>query len=64
MTKGEVSLSLSKIGTLSEICRNNRDNSLSIEEVNAILPFAKEAKEAIEKVSKYALDNFNSANEE
>ena len=64
MTKGEVSLSLSKIWTLSEICRNNRDNRLSIEEVNAILPFAKEAKEAIEKVSKYALDNFNSANEE
>lgn len=64
MTKGEIYLALSKIGTISEICRRYHDRELSEPEADKILPFAQEAKEAVEIVAKYALDNYNSTNKE
>lgn len=65
MTQGEILSALAPIDTFIEICKESlcRNSAIGINEVNTILPFAKSALSAAEKVSHFALEHFNSRDE-
>jgi len=63
MTQGEILSALTPIDTMINICNSNRKSWISINDVNSIIPFVAKAQKAAEKLSRFALDYFNSHDE-
>lgn len=64
MTQGEILLALTPIETMMSICKENCKKPLiGINDVNMIMPFVVKAQKAAEKISRFALDHFNSRDE-
>ena len=66
MTKGEVISALATIKTFDQICGEKwkKDVFITISDVNMMMPFVTKAQEAAERLSLFALDNYNSPNKE
>ncbi len=61
MTQGEILSALAPLDTMISICDVNRERQyLTGNDVNMIMPFVTEAKKAAEKLSRFALEHFNS----
>ncbi len=59
--QGTILSLLTPIKTFNEICEEKAGNSLEYDEVNSILPYAKEAKEAARDLSQFVLEHVNSS---
>lgn len=64
MTQGEILSALAPIDTMISICKVYYGRPLLVgNDVNTIMPFVYKAQKAAEKISRYALDHFNSQDE-
>lgn len=64
MTQGEILSALAPIETMISICEENCGRQyLVMNDVKMIMPFVNKAQKAAEKLSRFALDNFNSDDE-
>lgn len=63
MTQGDILSALAPLDTLVVISNLNGEKHMSVSDVNMVMPFVKEAKKAAEKLSRFALDHFNSHDE-
>ena len=59
--QGTILSLLTPIETFNEICEEEAGNILEYDEVNSILPYAKEAKEAARDLSQFVLEHVNSS---
>lgn len=60
MTQGEILSALAPIDSLVGILNRMKGKEISTSEVNMTMPFINRAQKAAEKISRFALDNFNS----
>lgn len=54
---------IAPIETYVNICKKKRGNPIDINDVNMTMPFINRAQKAAEKLSRFALDNFNSVDD-
>ena len=64
MTQGEILSAMAPIDTMISICKENCGKQcLVLNDVNMIIPFVVKAQKAAEKISRFALEHFNSRDE-